>query len=73
MKSEVVMKNEINTRIFSPAEMEHVSKFLCDAYKLNKTEWDKQQITVLQAVKLALSPSIYQEDAEKKLFKNKEE
>jgi hypothetical protein len=70
MKSEVVMKNEINTRIFSPAEMNHVSKFLCDAYKLNKTEWDKQQITILQAVKLALSASIYQEEAEKKLFKN---
>ena len=73
MKNEVVMKNEINVRLFSPGEMEHVSKFLTNAYRLNKAEWDKQKITVLQAVKLALSATVYQEDFEKKLFKNKEE
>ena len=73
MKNEVVMKNAINVRLFSPTEMEHVSKFLTNAYRLNKAEWDKQKITVLQAVKLALSATVYQEDFEKKLFKNKEE
>ena len=73
MKTEVVMKNEINVRLFSPTEMEHVSKFLINAYRLNKAEWDKQKVTILQAVKLALSATVYQEDLEKKLFKNKEE
>ena len=72
MKTEVVMKNEINVRLFSPTEMDHVSKFLTNAYRLNKAEWDKQKVTVLQAVKLALSATVYQEDLEKKLFKNKE-
>ena len=73
MKNEVTMKNEINTRVFSPAEMNHESEFLCKAYKLNSDEWDKQKVTVLQAVKLALSATVYHEDLEKKLFKNKEE
>jgi len=73
MKTEVVMKNEVNNRIFTPGEMEHTSKFLINAYKLNKDEWDKQKITVIQAVKLALSMGVFQEDFEKKLFKNKEE
>ena len=73
MKTEVVMKNEINVRLFSPTEMDHVSKFLTNAYRLNKAEWDKQKVTILQAVKLALSATVYQEDLEKKLFKNKEE
>lgn len=73
MKNEVVMKNEINHRIFTPAEMEHTCKFLVNAYRLNKAEWDKQKITVIQAVKLALSMGVFQEDLEKKLFKNKEE
>ena len=72
MKTEVVMKNEINVRLFSPTEMDHVSKFLTNAYRLNKAEWDKQKVTVLQAVKIALSATEYQEDLEKKLFKNKE-
>ena len=72
MKTEVVMKNKINVRLFSPTEMDHVSKFLTNAYRLNKAEWDKQKVTVLQAVKLALSATVYQEDLEKKLFKNKE-
>ena len=73
MKTEVVMKNEVNNRIFTPGEMEHTCKFLINAYKLNKDEWDKQKVTVLQAVKLALSIEAFQEDFEKKLFKNKEE
>ena len=73
MKTEVVMKNEINVRLFSPTEMDHVSKFLTNAYRLNKAEWDKQKVTILQAVKLALSMGVFQEDFEKKLFKNKEE
>ena len=73
MKNEVVMKNEINHRIFTPGEMEHTCKFLVNAYRLNKAEWDKQKITVIQAVKLALSIGVFQEDFEKKLFKNKEE
>ena len=72
MKSEVIMKNEVNNRIFTPGEMEHTCKFLISAYKLNKDEWDKQKVTVVQAVKLALSMGAFQDDLEKKLFKNKE-
>jgi len=72
MKSEVIMKNEVNNRIFTPGEMDHVSKFLINVYKLNKDEWDKQKVTVVQAVKLALSMGAFQDDLEKKLFKNKE-
>jgi hypothetical protein len=73
MKSEVIMKNEVNNRIFTPGEMEHTCKFLISAYKLNKDEWDKQKVTVVQAVKLALSMGVFQDELEKKLFKNKEE
>ena len=73
MKTEVVMKNEVNNRIFTPGEMEHTCKFLINAYKLNKDEWDKQKVTVIEAIKLALTPVIFHEDNEKKLFKNKEE
>ena len=72
MKNEVVMKNEINHRIFTPGEMEHTCKFLISAYKLNKDEWDKQKVTVVQAIKLALSMGVFQDELEKKLFKNKE-
>ena len=73
MKSEVIMKNEVNNRIFTRGEMEHTCKFLISAYKLNKDEWDKQKVTVVQAIKLALSMSVFQDELEKKLFKNKEE
>jgi len=73
MKQEVVMKNEISHRIFTPGEIEHTCKFLVNAYKLNKAEWDKQKVTVVDAIKLALTPSIFHEELEKKLFKNKEE
>jgi hypothetical protein len=72
MKNEVVMKNEINVRLFSPTEIDHVSKFLTNAYRLNKAEWDKQKVTVVDAIKLALTPSIFHEELEKKLFKNEE-
>jgi hypothetical protein len=67
------MKNEINIRLFSPTEMDHVSKFLINAYRLNKAEWDKQKVTVVDAIKLALTPRVFHEDNEKKLFKNEEE
>ena len=67
------MKNEVNNRIFTPGEMEHTCKFLISAYKLNKDEWDKQKVTVVDAIKLALTPRIFHEDNEKKLFKNEEE
>jgi hypothetical protein len=73
MKSEVIMKNKVNNRIFTPGEMEHTCKFLISAYKLNKDEWDKQKVTVVDAIKLALTPRIFHEDNEKKLFKNEEE
>jgi len=73
MKTEVVMKNEIDIRLFSPTEMDHVSKFLINAYRLNKAEWDKQKVTVVDAIKLALTPRVFHEDNEKKLFKNEEE
>ena len=76
MKTEVVMKNEVNNRIFTPGEMEHTSKFLINAYKLNKDEWDKQKVTVVQAIKLALSMSVFQDEATKEqviLEKLKEE
>ena len=53
--------------------MEHTCKFLINAYKLNKDEWDKQKVTVVQAIKLALSMGVFQDELEKKLFKNKEE
>ena len=72
MKTEITIKNEVNNRIFTPGEMDHVSKFLINVYKLNKDEWDKQKVTVVQAVKLALSMGAFQDDLEKKLFKNKE-
>ena len=72
MKTEITIKNEVNNRIFTPGEIDHVSKFLINAYKLNKDEWDKQKVTVIQAVKLALSMGAFQDDLEKKLFKNKE-
>tara|TARA_R100001530_G_scaffold66583_1_gene47602 strand:+ start:101 stop:325 length:225 start_codon:yes stop_codon:yes gene_type:complete len=72
MKTEITIKNEVNNRIFTPSEMDHVSKFLINVYKLNKDEWDKQKVTVVQAVKLALSMGAFQDDLEKKLFKNKE-
>ena len=73
MKTEVVIKNEVSNRIFTPGEMEHTCKFLINAYKLNKDEWDKQKVTVVQAIKLALSMGVFQDELEKKLFKNKEE
>ena len=72
MKTEITIKNGVDNRIFTPGEMDHVSKFLINAYKLNKDEWDKQKITVIQAVKLALSMGVFQDEQEKKLFKNKE-
>ena len=73
MKTQISKKNEIDSRIFTPGEIDHVSKFLINAYKLNKDEWDKQKVTVIQAVKLALSMGVFQDELEKKLFKNKEE
>ena len=72
MKTEITIKNEVDNRIFTPGEIDHVSKFLINAYKLNKDEWDKQKITVIQAVRLALSMGAFQDELEKKLFKNKE-
>ena len=72
MKTEITIKNGVDNRIFTPGEMDHVSKFLINAYKLNKDEWDKQKITVIQAVRLALSMGAFQDEQEKKLFKNKE-
>ena len=72
MKTEITIKNEVDNRIFTPGEIDHVSKFLINAYKLNKDEWDKQKITVIQAVRLALSMGAFQDEQEKKLFKNKE-
>ena len=72
MKTEITIKNKVDNRIFTPGEMDHVSTFLINAYKLNKDEWDKQKITVVQAVRLALSMGAFQDELEKKLFKNKE-
>ncbi len=69
MKSEVIMKNEVNNRIFTPGEMEHTCKFLISAYKLNKDEWDKQKVTVVQAIKLALSMGVFQDELEKNFLK----
>ena len=70
MKSNVTLTNTTaQQRIFTPGEITHICEFLCKAYRANKEEWDKQKVTVEQAVKLAMSPGIYFEELEKKLFK----
>jgi hypothetical protein len=70
MKSNVTLTNTMaEQRIFTPGEITHVCEFLCKAYRANKEEWGKQKVTVLQAVKLAMSQTMYFEELEKKLFK----
>ena len=68
MKKEVTLTPGPEAHTFSPGIMMHTAKFLCDAYEKNKAEWDKQKVTTLDAVRMALTAKMFFEDKENKLF-----